>query len=475
MSLPESIQTPFGYALAPVNLTAASQHSARLGGDERLEATVKDLLQPVYLADGYQPRGWQRSTHLIPAATPRSCYSQPLAGGSPLPELGPGTHHSLSQDPKLAEKMPFFQDRQPPQPGPFRIGIHPPQGGKEESGSIRPPSLVVERLLPTRGSRNPKAKVIVAVHGLGSCKETFLPLLDRLVRKGEEEEEEAEDHGIHQIWLIDALGHGMTSILNGGSKTSPDDLLSCQNRIVDSNDYARDLLLFLTCYLPGALEASRGSPLGPALAYSPPRLASRKVIGLGHSFGATSLLQLGVHLPDLFESICVIEPILIRDALVEKGRKIPLARFTLMKKASWSSREEARRDLVKDRTSSSWDPRVRDAFVAGALCQGRKEEEVDRCCDRVAEALCIRGNRPGIQLATGTLRHLPSRVKVLYISCSKPLLSPLEEVRSVAEGQIANLDFETLDGSHSLPQEMPDTIADLVRSSLIRNRSTSKL
>lgn len=469
--LPDSIDTKFGFALAPLQLDAARRHTADLGS-KHAGSSREDLeyLRPVYLGGGYSPQAWDRTLHLVPAATPRSSYSQPLAGGEPGQELPTDTYEQLAHEPKAAEKMPFFQDRVPPQRGPFRIG----DASALSTSTTSPPTLVWERLVPHNRSKRHDAKVIVGAHGLGFCKETFLPLLDRLV------EAQQDDHGIAEVWLVDALGHGMTAIYNASTirAVDPQQLLSSQHRIVDSNDYARDLLQFCTFYLPAALDtASRGESIPLILPFSAPRLPARQLVGIGHSFGATSLLQLCVHLPDVFESLCVVEPILVREPLVEKATRVPLARFTLMKPDEWPSRAAASDSFVKDRMLSAWDARVRSAFVAGALFpieaqsptrgHGTDQGSVQRCCDRVAEALCVRGNRPGIQLATHTLGYVPPAVKVLYISCAKPLLLPIEEVQTTAKRNIPNLVFETLNGSHSLPLESPDAIADSIRSTLL--------
>lgn len=477
--LPELIETPFGHALAPLQLAAARQHSAELSrkhGDGANSADTLQRLKPRYLEQGYQPQGWNRTLHLVPAATPRSSYSHPLAGGSPGQELPATTYQDLARDPKLAEKMPFFQDRVPPQSGAFRIGDNSTQQGSSSASHSPPPTLVWERLVPKQPSRRADAKVIVAAHGLGFCRETWLPLLDDLAASNK------RDHAIAEAWLVDALGHGSTAIYNASSirSTDPQVLLSNQHRIVDSNDYARDLLQFLTCYLPSALESTsqQDAPLPTVLPFSPPSLPPRRLVGLGHSFGATSLLQLCVHLPELFESICAVEPILVREPLVDKAARIPLAKFTLFKADQWPSLHAASQAFAKDRMLSAWDPRVRSAFVAGGLYPINAASDADagqdgvqRCCDRICEALCIRGNRPGIQLATHTLRHIPSSVKILYISCAKPLLLPLQEVQDVAKSNIPNLVFEALKGSHSLPLESPHVVADSIRRSLFSTHS----
>lgn len=72
----------------------------------------------------------------------------------------------------------------------------------------------------------------------------------------------------------------------------------------------------------------------------------------------------------------------------------------------------------------------------------------------------------------GLLKHI--KVKVLYISAHKPMMSTLDNVKHLAE-QIPKLDFQLVKGSHNLPQEQPELIADMIAKSLLQEGSTSKL
>lgn len=105
-----------------------------------------------------------------------------------------------------------------------------------------------------------------------------------------------------------------------------------------------------------------------------------------------------------------------------------------------------------------WHPSVRDAFAAGMIIESTSQPgSVERCADKVAEALSIRGNRPGMQISQ-YLHCLPVRLSVLFISAHKPLLLPLEEIFHTAQS-IPNLHFEVMTGSHNLPHEKPIEIA----------------
>lgn len=460
MLLNEPISTPFGYALAPLDLTAAQQTTRALVSDSKAR-----IPRPTYLKERYQSTSWKRTSFLIPAASPRSSYSEPLCGGGKEDELPQGTYERLAKDPKIANQMPFFGQRQRPLPGTYTIGTQG-SGATSSRDGVSSPALVVERLVPVQASKKSDRKVLFLAHGLGYCKETFLPMLDQFIQD--------PNHNIDQVWLLEALGHGLTSQCNPAK--CKEELLSAHHRIVDSNDYARDMLLLLTCYLPQVLHDKDSTPSSNVLPYCSPRLTDHRIVAIGHSFAGTAMLQVSIHLSDLFESIAVIEPIILHDSIFDKAVRVPLAQFTLMKRDKWPSRSAAREDLAKDRLTASWDPRVLDCFVAGALVQqsGEASEAVERCCDRIAEALCIRGNVPGTQLGNGTLKFVSPRVKVLYVSSPKPMLTSLDHVKQLAE-QIPTLDFQVIKGSHSLPQEQPDLLADFIIRSLLQQNNGSKL
>jgi pimeloyl-ACP methyl ester carboxylesterase len=459
MLLNEPISTPFGYALAPLDLRAAQQATQALFSDTKIR-----IPRPTYSNEGYQSTSWKRTSFLIPAASPRSSYSKPLCGGEKEDELPEGTYERLAEDAKVANEMPFFGQRQVPLSGTYNVGSE--GGSSTSSQSNTTPTLVVERLVPVQASKKSNPRVLLLAHGLGYCKETFLPMVDRFVQD--------PNHNIDQVWLVDALGHGLTSQCNPAK--SKEELLSSQHRVVDSNDYARDMLLLLTCYLPRILPDKDSIPSSEVLSYCSPRLTSHKIVAIGHSFAGTAMLQISIHLPQLFESIAVIEPIILHDSIFDKAVRVPLAQFTLMKRDKWSSRSAARQDFEKDRMTATWDPRVLDCFVAGALVQqpGGTNDAVERCCDRVAEALCIRGNVPGTQLGNGTLNFVSPKVKVLYVSSQKPMLTTLDHVKQLAE-QVPTLDFQVIKGSHSLPQEQPDLLADMIARSLLQEKNSSKL
>ncbi|KAJ9474649.1 AB hydrolase-1 domain-containing protein [Pseudozyma hubeiensis] len=438
MQAPKQINTGFGSCLASIDLEAA--HFAA----ERLHHLSINPPAPQYPAGSSHGADFHRSSFTMPIAYPRATYSEPLAGGESLSELLPGTHEVLSQNARAVDACHFVPVKVEPTPGLYTPFV---RGGTDPKQLHKRRVLVVERLIPKRAPTNPDAKILILTHGLGFTKECFIPIVDELLR--------TKPNEIEEIWMIDTLGHGMSAVVNRQlDDPSP---LEFSDRCIDGNDLARDILQFICCFMPSTRTSTPVEP-SRTLDFHLPRLPRKKLVGIGHSFGGAALTQASYHFPDLFDSVILLESILGTFEQVDRIHAVPLARYTLLKKDRWESREEARAEADTDKHMQLWHPSVRDAFAAGMLTESLTiPGTYERSADKVAEALSIRGNRPGMQVSQ-YLHCLPARLPVLFVSAHKPLLLPLEEVFHTAQS-IPNLHFEVMTGTHNLPHERPIEIA----------------
>lgn len=438
MQAPKQIDTGFGSCLAPIDLEAA--HLAA----ERLHHLCINPPLPQYPAGSSHGDGFHRTNFTMPIAYPRATYSAPLAGGESLSELLPGTHEVLSQNARAVDACHFVPVKVEPTPGLYTPFV---RGGTDPKQLRKRRVLVVERLVPKRAPKNPDAKILILTHGLGFSKECYIPIIDELLR--------TKPNEIEEIWMLDTLGHGMSAVVNRQlDDPSP---LEFSDRCIDGNDLARDILQFICCFMPSTPTTTPVEP-SRTLDFHLPRLPRKKLVGIGHSFGGSALMQASYHFPDLFDSVSLLESILSTFESADRIHAVPLARYTLLKKDRWESREEARQEADSDKHMRLWHPSTRDAFAAGMLTESLTHPgTVERSADKVAEALSIRGNRPGMQLSQ-YLHCLPARLPVLFVSAHKPLLLPLEEIFHTAQG-IPNLHFEVMTGTHNLPHERPIEIA----------------
>ena len=88
----------------------------------------------------------------------------------------------------------------------------------------------------------------------------------------------------------------------------------------------------------------------------------RPLIGMGHSMGGTSIVNLAVMHPRLFTSVVLVDPIII-PAPSKGGRNLIPTYSIIRKQDTWPSREAAESYHRRNKLYQSWDPRVLDRFL----------------------------------------------------------------------------------------------------------------
>jgi pimeloyl-ACP methyl ester carboxylesterase len=168
---------------------------------------------------------------------------------------------------------------------------------------------------------------------------------------------------IDEVWSWESVQHGDAALLNEGR-------LGC---VFDWSDNARDIIHFLTHYLP--------SPLQPDAYYSAtlpthlPRLPAatarsrtttglgpegRKLVAIGHSFGGCSLILAAAAHGALFERLVLIDAVVMMPRVYDV---YPFVTGALKRRARWSGRDEARAQLVAKPFFAQWHPAALDVYV----------------------------------------------------------------------------------------------------------------
>ncbi|KAL9085092.1 MAG: hypothetical protein Q9165_007736 [Trypethelium subeluteriae] len=88
----------------------------------------------------------------------------------------------------------------------------------------------------------------------------------------------------------------------------------------------------------------------------------RPLVGLGHSMGGTSIINLATMHPRLLTSILLIDPI-VNPCPSKDGRNLLPAYAVINKRDKWPSREAAESYHRRNKFFQSWDPRVLDLFL----------------------------------------------------------------------------------------------------------------
>jgi pimeloyl-ACP methyl ester carboxylesterase len=91
----------------------------------------------------------------------------------------------------------------------------------------------------------------------------------------------------------------------------------------------------------------------------------RPLIGIGHSMGATNIVQLALLHPRLFSSVVCIEPILNKEY---RGMNFSAAYGLSYRKDVWPSRAAAMAESRKSEVQRTWDERVMKRWECYAFC-----------------------------------------------------------------------------------------------------------
>lgn len=169
---------------------------------------------------------------------------------------------------------------------------------------------------------------IIATCASGFPKEMYEPLWDELV-----EHCQAQGMRIRAIWCVDKSDHGASGVLN--EKTQGDD--------PSFYDHARDIL-----HMTNVFREYMPSPL----------------VGIGHSIGATTLIELAHIHPRLFSSLVLTDPIVGPEM---KALGVVLVHSSNRRPDLWESREEAEKAFRSAKPLRSWDPRVLDLWLQHGL------------------------------------------------------------------------------------------------------------
>ncbi|KAJ1925667.1 hypothetical protein IWQ60_004408 [Tieghemiomyces parasiticus] len=109
------------------------------------------------------------------------------------------------------------------------------------------------------------------------------------------------------------------------------------------------------------------------------------MVGIGHSFGASSLLIAQLLRPDIFDAIFAVEPVL---AFAEgfHGHKYEL---TLRRRAVWNSKAHAIKYFTKHPFFATWDPRVLQIFLRHGLSPATTASQTTKAEGKGNETVAI--------------------------------------------------------------------------------------
>lgn len=205
-----------------------------------------------------------------------------------------------------------------------------------------------------------------------------------------------------------------------------------------------------------------GADLAAVARVLAPEAGGRVALGLGHSFGGTSMVMAAAAEPGLFGRLVLVDPVLPPPAELagtvdpERGaRAEKLVEGARKRRTLWPDRAEARASWIEKPLFADWDPRALDLYLAYGMAD-RPDGQVElKCSGRTEAAIFSQGFTFDVwKLAEAV------EIPVLLLWASRG-----DFPRAVYEqfaARMADARVEDVDAGHLVPMERPDRVVDAV-------------
>ncbi|KAF4442617.1 hypothetical protein FACUT_1929 [Fusarium acutatum] len=230
---------------------------------------------------------------------------------------------------------------------------------QRKASNVLPPKLVAKRYIPTtQVNKSEQGVTLLTLTGMGVPKEMYEPMLEallpRLRRSGVQVEE---------IWAIDMPLSGQTA------KANPVGYLYANEK-----DIVRDLLLFLTAYLPVQPGVELPKHLKPRTPTGQAQQPTRQNLHVfAHSLGAQAAILASVHAPNIFSSLMVVDPAMIPAGKINDAMtKLPKEIFCLGLEEHFPDRNAVKTALRENKRTQNWDERAIEAFTQHGVVPSEK-------------------------------------------------------------------------------------------------------
>lgn len=408
------------------------------------------------------------STHIVPAAYPRVTPFVPLPASfaslhSSTSRLNKEERKSLSK--KITEEIICFKQRQ-------AAGEFPPDE-REDRVLWNCVSRYYRRsLLELAGEQERKKRItLFLTHANGFPKETWEPFIRHLVSIIEHSDNSSVL--VDEIWSFEAVQHGDAALIN-------EDKLGA---LYDWSDYSRDILNFLTRYLP-----SRSQSFNSELPVHLPRVSDRverirlergfederTLVCVGHSMGGSAVALAALTIPSIFTALTLVDPVII-PPYADRGSNIyALCLGAIARRHEWPSREEARKLLAASPFFAVWEPAVLNAYVECGLTpispSSSSSQGVRLKMSGVQEANVFAESRVSFEIFE-RLKDLDPRIALHWVMAGKEswITGSEAATRDLVWRRPANAtNSQIVDSAHLIAQQAPEELALEVHAFLER-------
>ncbi|MBW2240600.1 MAG: alpha/beta hydrolase [Deltaproteobacteria bacterium] len=183
-------------------------------------------------------------------------------------------------------------------------------------------------------------------------------------------------------------------------------------------------------------------------------------VGIGHSFGGTSMLGAASRRPELFGRLVLVDPVTPPPPDQEPPERPAhlndLVGRALKRRADWPSVEEAREWWAERDFFAAWQPEALDLYALDGLRE-RADGSVELKCSPEVEAAVFNQSR-GIDVRA-LARHTQTPCLWLWAKGGNfPLPFHQALVATMPEARL-----EEVDAGHLVPMERPELIVEAVR------------
>ncbi|KAI8968514.1 Alpha/Beta hydrolase protein [Mycotypha africana] len=188
-------------------------------------------------------------------------------------------------------------------------------------------------------------------------------------------------------------------------------------------------------------------------------------VGIGHSFGATSMLLCEFFYPNSFTGLCVIEPVLSSFMIPEKIRQQFPVLSSRKRRDEWLNREECKQNLLKKEFFKLLHPDVLELYVNYGIYDTEKGT-VKLKCPREQEFHIFNVSQYESYIAHRSLQILKIPVHFVY-ALGSSFCSP-EEAGTVVNENKKKITIDFVEGTHMVPNEAPDLIIPQIKKTIDR-------
>ncbi|KAI1011528.1 hypothetical protein LB504_002217 [Fusarium proliferatum] len=316
---------------------------------------------------------------------------------------------------------------------------------QNNASDVPPPKLVAKRYIPANQvNKSEQGITLLTLTGMGVPKEMFEPMLEDLLPRLRKSGVKVEE-----IWAVDMPLSGQTAEAN-----------SVGYLYANEKDIVRDLLLFLTAYLPVQPGGELPKHLEPRTPTAQAQQPTRQNLHVfAHSLGAQAAILASVHAPNIFSSLMVVDPAMIPAGKINDAMtKLPKDIFCLGLEQNFPDRNAVEKALRETKRTKNWDERAIRMFTQHGIVPDEKGGVKLIAHPRLDWALWYDKQTP----AECYDRFKDISVPLLAIMPKRPFAVPAKMFEADVKKLKGRADVKWVEGTHQVVYERMDDCVGFV-------------